>query len=205
MYLVWEGKGSGKSKVYAILCFLLLLWQKKDSVADDSTTKKVNGSQRRGENGTSPSLLEMITVAVGHDRPPLQHPCALIPSVWNCHNIIIFIEQDTFFNFQVKAVINIPIYYVCYMNISLGVTLLFSAHPTQLYMAALYAKTVIKNTHIHWLTLKQCKSFLTLLSYFCHGETLCSILDMLDLLSLSCPDNRVTNCQLQLEKGNNHF
>lgn len=101
MYLVWEEKGSGKSKVYAMLCFPLLLWQKRDSVAFDSTTKKVNGSQRRAENGTCPSLLEMITLAVGHERPPLQHPCALLP--WNRHNIIIFIEQDTFFYLPGKS------------------------------------------------------------------------------------------------------
>ena len=71
-------------------------------------------------------------------------------------------------------------------------TLLFSAHPIQLYMAPLWAKTVVKRTHTRWPTLKQFNSFLTLLSYFYYRQTLSWILDMLDLISFPCPNNRVT-------------
>lgn len=71
-------------------------------------------------------------------------------------------------------------------------TLLFSAHPIQLYMAPLWAKTVVKYTHTRWPTLKQFNSFPTLLSYFYYRQTLSWILDMLDLISFPCPNNRVT-------------
>ena len=73
----------------------------------------------------------------------------------------------------------------------LDIHILFNAHPIQLYMATLWAKTMLKSTHIHWPTLKELKSFLTLLSYFNYGQTLPWILDMTDLTIFSCPDNRV--------------
>lgn len=40
--------------------------------------------------------------------------------------------------------------------------------------------------------LKTVQVLFDLISYFCRGETFSSILDMLDLLSLPCPDYKVT-------------
>lgn len=69
----------------------------------------------------------------------------------------------------------------------LDVILSFSTHPTQLSMAALWAKTVINTIHTGppWNSSSPFDPYLIFLPF------LPSILDMLDLLTLPCPDNGV--------------
>lgn len=84
--------------------------------------------------------------------------------------------------------INIPMHYV--LNIRLYVILIqCTSHTT------VHGSPVNEDYHNEYpytqAQLETVQLFFNLISYFCRGETFSSILDMLDLLSILCPDYKV--------------
>lgn len=96
-----------------------------------------------------------FTITVGNDRFR-QGPAAVCSAVPMCFTVICYktvittlLEQDTFCVFQATIVINIPIYYACYMNMSLRHTHLIQCTSYTTVYGSLMSKDYAKDySHI---------------------------------------------------------